>query len=730
MKEFFEWCLSVENKWLISPVLFITTCVAAILFAFFKYRKKSVLTSNRILFVGIFVSAVAFFMPIYMVELTKFQAVLNSVQHAFRLFALEGDFIEKVVKYGNYPAEVKEFYISYGAVLYTFAPILTFGFILSFFKNLSAHLKYNICFWAKAHIFSDLNAKSIAFATDLKNNKKHILGFIPRVLIVFTDVVDKNEEQSLELIEDAKELGAILFRKDLESVRFKRSWSPRRVNFYLISEDESEKIRHAEKIMANYDYKNVELRVFSDDVRTELMLAAKAPENMEIERINVIQSLVYHNLYVNGINLFERARENVISAVIVGLGKYGQEMMKALTWYCQMEKYKLKINVFDADEKAKEKFEAMCPELMKLNRNEKSENEEAYYEIDIHSAVDVSVPAFEEELKKINDATYFFVCLGNDVKNLEVSAKIREICERIDYTGDGHKPDIETVIYDSNIKETMGITWKDVREIQKSENEGKKHIRGVVNYKSQPYNILMTGDLKYFYSEEMVINSELVEAGRAIHVSYSTEYEKLRITQNLMKKEFDEFITANGLTVAWKKSQNESKELSDAISSFSFMTAEEQEQYENASDKETIRNLKDIATQRIDDWEKKVYSKFDELMKNPKISRVWEKVQKKAILDANKTFRFEYNYRSSIAKAIHKKLRSSEKFRTELTDKPWRELTVEEKVRIGATEHIRWNAYMRAEGYSFAEKRNDLAKNHPNLVPVSELTNDDLRKDA
>ena len=45
-------------------------------------------------------------------------------------------------------------------------------------------------------------------------------------------------------------------------------------------------------------------------------------------------------------------------------------------------------------------------------------------------------------------------------------------------------------------------------------------------------------------------------------------------------------------------------------------------------------------------------------------------------------------------------------------------------------EHIRWNAYMRTEGYIYAPQRYDLGKMHYNLVPVSELSNDDLRKDA
>ena len=223
--------LLVEHiEWIISPILFTVTLIVAlvltILLYFFKCIKKITITPTNILFVGTFISAMSFFMPIYMNELTTFQAVMNSIQHAFRLFALDGDIFEKVIAFENYPDEIKSFYISFGSFLYTFAPLLTFGFILSFFKNLWAYIKYNICFWAKTHVFSELSEKTLALATALVENDKNkpILGFIPKILIVFTDIVDKKEELSLELIEDAKRMGAILFRKDLESVHFKKAF--------------------------------------------------------------------------------------------------------------------------------------------------------------------------------------------------------------------------------------------------------------------------------------------------------------------------------------------------------------------------------------------------------------------------------------------------------------------------------------------------------------------------
>ena len=92
---------------------------------------------------------------------------------------------------------------------------------------------------------------------------------------------------------------------------------------------------------------------------------------------------------------------------------------------------------------------------------------------------------------------------------------------------------------------------------------------------------------------------------------------------------------------------------------------------------------------------------------------------------------YEYNYRSSMASAIHMKARIQ--CGIPGADKREDELTEEERNVIEVLEHRRWNAYMRAEGYVFSgskdkSSRNDLAKMHHDLVDFSSLTEEDKRK--
>ena len=60
--------------------------------------------------------------------------------------------------------------------------------------------------------------------------------------------------------------------------------------------------------------------------------------------------------------------------------------------------------------------------------------------------------------------------------------------------------------------------------------------------------------------------------------------------------------------------------------------------------------------------------------------------------NAEKTFLYEYNFRSSIAKALHLHLRKELNFKPEITNKTWETLTLNEKVELGKVEHIRWIA--------------------------------------
>ena len=60
---------------------------------------------------------------------------------------------------------------------------------------------------------------------------------------------------------------------------------------------------------------------------------------------------------------------------------------------------------------------------------------------------------------------------------------------------------------------------------------------------------------------------------------------------------------------------------------------------------------------------------------------------------------------------------------------PSSEKTAKQILATGIVEHRRWNVYMMTEGFSYGEKKNFITKKHPNIRPINELPESEIRKD-
>ena len=95
-------------------------------------------------------------------------------------------------------------------------------------------------------------------------------------------------------------------------------------------------------------------------------------------------------------------------------------------------------------------------------------------------------------------------------------------------------------------------------------------------------------------------------------------------------------------------------------------------------------------------------------------------------------WKYEYNYLSSVASAIH--MRARIKCGIPGAEKAEDELTNEEKLSLAMLEHRRWNTYMRSIGYIYTgirnkKSRSDLARMHHDLVDFKNLSEFDNDKD-
>ena len=494
-------------NWFLWFVISVIALACSIIFAIFvgagKYKRGRVLTPFNIMFGGVFISVFFCLLPIYNSLLSETtNSVLNivvfSLHNTFQIFTINAD-KDIILKSISCPqAWLSSVYSAYLSVSFVVAPLLTFGFLMSFFKNASAVVRYVLQYFCDVYVFSELNEKSLCLGADIRNNHK-------RAVIIYTDVFETNDEVSYELIERARELSAICFKKDILSINFKAHSAKSQIVFYAIGEDETENIVQALKLIDLYKgRRNTELFVFASRVDSELLLTKADKGQLKVRRVNEIRSLVNRILFEKGHELFEKAKElpagdKKISAVLVGLGKHGTEMLKALSWYCQMDGYHIEIDAFDADEKAEDKFMALAPELMSDKYNGVILPEEAEYTIRIHSGFDVTTKSFTDEIAKLTDATYVFVALGSDEMNIRTAVDLRMLFERMKI-----KPAIQSVIYST---------------------DEKMALNGITNYRNQAYNVDFIGDRNTSYSKEAIMDSKLENDALQRHLKWGNEEE-------------------------------------------------------------------------------------------------------------------------------------------------------------------------------------------------------------
>lgn len=494
-------------NWVICFVLAVMILVMGFVESYLLNRsgekRNKILSPLNVLFGSVFVSIVVLFLPIYNCifsedSLRYMKVLLLSIHSALQFFVADGEFgliTEHITAEAGW---IYTAYSVYVAFLLVLAPVLTFGMVLSFFKNISAYRRFLCGYFKNVYVFSELNEKSLALAESVKIND-------PNRLVVFTDVFEENKEISYELIERTREIGAIYFKKDIQTVNFKIHSRKKDLFFFTIGENQSKNIAQSLKLIELYrDVNNTHLFAFSTRIDSELLLTSVDKGKMKVRRVNDVRSLINRILYEDGAQIFDNAFSDEngvkqISAVVVGMGQHGTNMIKSLSWFCQMDGYEVTIDAFDNDELAYDKLYVQCPELLSEQYNGVTVEGEAQYRIRIHSGIDVDTKVFADEIAKLSKVTYVLVALGTDEDNIRIAAYLRMLFER-----NGAKPIIQSIVYNSD-------------EV--------KALKGITNYRGQAYDIDFIGDLKTSYSEEVIIDSDLENDALARHLKWGTEEE-------------------------------------------------------------------------------------------------------------------------------------------------------------------------------------------------------------
>lgn len=490
--------------WLIcfvaSVACFTAGALVPVLMSTFGKKKRKFLYS---LFIGTGFSGFFNFLPMHIDTAGGgvaggIKAFFLSIYNAVQIFTIGTEY--QVVAEGleHCDESLAAAYGIWSAILFVVAPAFTFGFVLSLFKNMVQKIKYAGIFRKDVYIFSKLNESSLALAEDIR---KRIRG----AAIVFTDVFEENEEKMYELADKARNIGAVCFKKDLLAEDFSFHSKKTRMHFFMIDDNENENLNQAIHIIGDFkERENTLVYVFSTKIESELLLTAVDKGKIKVRRINHIQSLISRVLYENGTSLFEQAKQaedgvKDISAVIVGMGRHGTEMLKALSWYCQMDGYRIEINGFDIKEDTYDKFKAEAPDLLNDKYNGVDIPGEAQYKIAVYSGVNVEGYSFCEQIKNIKNATYVLVALGDDERNINTAVRLRMWFERM-----GIHPKIQAIVYDTKQGEALS---------------------GVANYRGIPYDIDFIGGLRNSYTCDVIMGTELEQEALRRHLKWGEESE-------------------------------------------------------------------------------------------------------------------------------------------------------------------------------------------------------------
>ena len=496
------------------------------------YKGKSMLSPFHILLVGFFLGVCCLFFPLYHQDWDAngsgvgqfFATVLYSLRNGAQVFIMEGDassMKELIFSVLGENSALGSFFYLYVLFIFLLAPIFTATFVLSFFKNALASLRYRLTPAKTVYYISNLTEKSIALAKNIA--KEHGKG----ALIVFFDVFEKEDDDADgELIEQANRIGAICFAKNITEIGLKR-WKKNLVRkFYFISENENENVKQALILMRicradkRLDTQQNAFYVFATTESSEKLLDTAPNGNLKVRRINETKNLMLNVLSAGC--LFEKCVEEdgkkKINLLIVGLGQYGVELLKAACWSCQMIGYYLTVHILDKADNCPDIIRSIAPEL--LEKSDCDEPGEVKYSLRFYPNVDVCDATLMDAIESMGRITVAFTTLGDDELNMETAMKMSSAFKKQEIAQGWTAPSVYAVVY--NVIKSDTILENGLRSI-----------------KDEPYAIKLIGGLSSRFSLEVVEQLQMESESIRCHTKWSeTDAQKAADMETFYKYEY------------------------------------------------------------------------------------------------------------------------------------------------------------------------------------------------
>ena len=395
-------------------------------------------------------------------------------------------------------------YSAVASVMAFCAPITGATIFFEILSNFFPKIKFwalRYCCWKKKYYFSELNERSLALAKSICKSARFI-----HPAIIFTDAyADKTQENTTELLAEAKRIGAVCLREDITHLQ-KRGWFKR--SFFLIDENEVNNLQTLTNLTDEFNYKSLkgtEVYLFCQDliysdVEKQVRNKMKKEHGYGYDKITIIPVRCYRNLITNMLektplyepivhlvkrnepvaapeNCDEPVEKTRLNVTVLGFGDIGKEMFLTTYWMGQMLNCELNINVI-SKESEKEfwgKIDYINPEIRRSVQKKdeilrvykhKDEFSDPYCKVKYYSC-DVKSQEFRKLLegkdgrKSLLDTHYFLVSLGSDQMNLSVANLLKEYVMKhhiechIENEEREDKTIINYVVYNADLSATL-----------------------------------------------------------------------------------------------------------------------------------------------------------------------------------------------------------------------------------------------------------------------------------
>ena len=502
-------------------------------------------------------------------KLLVWEIFANSFDHTLKSFGADDNFLLGMEGFKALLSEVfsaSKFVIYIYSVIASFmalaAPITGATIIFEILSNFFPKVKFGFlkCISKREkYYFSELNERSLALAKSItKDDPLH------SPIIIFTDVyANKTQENTTELLADAKNIGAICLREDISHIHKGGRGTKK---FFLIDDNEVKNLQTLTNLADDFNTKYVkdsEIYLFCQN-NIYADIEQKVGNKLKAVNSNILPVRCYRNLITNMLEktpLFEpivhKRSKNLddklnLNVTILGIGDIGTEMFLTTYWMGQMLNCKLNINIIsnETEEQFWGKIDSINPEIRRTiqlvngNKDEllrvypaekdvngniiykESDFADTYCDVRYYSC-NTESEEFKKLLsgestyslgsKKINpilDSHYILVSLGSDHMNLSIANTLKKRIGsyHIDNAKKGNpneKTIINYVIYNADLSKTLN---------------SEKYVYSFSN--TPDIYMQAVGGIENVYCEENIFMTRYTEASKASEENYNEKENK------------------------------------------------------------------------------------------------------------------------------------------------------------------------------------------------------------